>query len=204
MLIGVLSLALLSAWYGMGFGPIRLYTYLIPFMGIAVAVAALEAWNTPWRARGLPARGVTGYAGVVSLLILVVGLHYGADPENLFGTRIEERAFGNRQDRLVVPNAQGVDAMIDYLHKNGLLREGVLVESPDFTFHYPVRFALLEHGYADDAHFNLWGNFPNIKVLYEVYPNDARPPEYLEYGGVRLRRGRVLMSFARSKLVEFL
>jgi hypothetical protein len=173
-------------------------------MGMAVAVAAIEVWTAPWRARGLPARGVTGYAAVVSVLILLVGLRFGADPENLFGTRIEERAFGGREDRLVVPNAQGVDAMIDYLHKNGLLRDGVVVDSEDFTFRYPIRFALLEHGYADGAHFSVWGNYPNPKAIYEVYPNTAQPPEYLDYQGVRLRRGRVLMAFGRSKLVEFL
>jgi hypothetical protein len=204
VLIGVLGLALLSAWGGMGFRAIRLYSYLIPFMGIAAAVAAVEAWSAPWRVRGLLPRGLTTYAAVVSLVVLAVGLKYGADPENLFGTRTEERVFGRREDRLIVPNAQGVDAMIEYLHTNGLLREGVLVESPDFTFNYPVRFALLEHGYPDEAHFSLWGNFPNPKVIYEVYPASAEPPEFLEYQGARLRRGRVLMSFDRSKLVEFL
>lgn len=204
MLIVLLLITTLVAWMGMGFYAARLYSYMIPFFGMAVGIIAIEGWRAGLRMCGQATRGVCVYASVVSFVILSVGLGYSGVQENVFGTRAEERVFGGREDRLVVPNAQGVGEMVKYLKVNGLLRSGVAVDSDDYTFRYPILFALLENGYLESEHFNVRRRaFQDPVVVYMVYAKDVEPPEYIEYPGSLLRQGRELMVFARSKLVEF-
>jgi len=64
--------------------------------------------------------------------------------------------------------------------------------------------ALLERGYAGDAHFNEWPRqFDRPERVYMIYARDATPLATLEYPGSRLERGATILTFPRSQLVEF-
>jgi hypothetical protein len=210
LVTGLLATAFV-AWAGQGFQVVRLYSYLVPFFGTAVAVLLVQGWRAAWRAWGRVPRGTPAFARTASLVILAIGLAYSGNPENAFGTRTEERLFGFRRDtRLIMQNAQGVEQMVTYLRDTDRLRPGVLVDSLNFTFRYPILFALLEKGYSENEHFNVWwGNFRHPQAIYMVYENIDRfgkkvePPDHFQYDNGSWRRGAVLMVFERTKLVEF-
>jgi hypothetical protein len=203
VLASVLIVTALAAWAGIGFTWTRLYSFLIPVLAMAVGVALVEGWSALWRARGQTPRGLGPYATAISLVIVAVGLVYSADIENTLGAKTDERIFHREQYRLITPNARGVDAMVDYLHEKGLLRPGVLMDTDEFVYRYPIRFALIERGYADADHFSEWHSFPDPAAIYQVYDRRTEPPAVLSYGHESLQRVRVVFTSDRSKLVEF-